>query len=135
MTSHCETWTVLLWVTSPVPGGFACTRLKCLRCTGIPVLAHWAAIAVLVQLPKTLLFLLFVVHLCICTNLFSYRIISLVTKLSQMITCSIWSPHNSSHYNGPEMGQYSVRLEHSKGLCYWIILLCCEWYHCPLCSY
>ena len=27
----CETWTVLLWVTSPAPGGFACTRLKCHR--------------------------------------------------------------------------------------------------------
>ena len=27
-TSHHETWTVLLWVTSPVPGGLVCTRLK-----------------------------------------------------------------------------------------------------------
>ena len=29
-TSLHETWTILLWVTSPAPGGFAGTRLKCL---------------------------------------------------------------------------------------------------------
>ena len=32
--SLCETWTALLWVTSPAPGGFACTMLKFLRYLG-----------------------------------------------------------------------------------------------------
>jgi len=32
-----QTWTVLLWVTSPVPGGFACIPEWC---TSIPVLIH-----------------------------------------------------------------------------------------------
>ena len=46
-TSLCETWAVLLWVTSPASGGFAYTRLKCLLgAQASQFWFRWAAIAV-----------------------------------------------------------------------------------------
>jgi len=41
-----ETWTALLQVTSPAPGGFATQGSSAQVVPGIPVLVHWAVIAV-----------------------------------------------------------------------------------------
>ena len=38
-TSPHETWTVLLWVTIPAPGGFVCTRPK--RLSGLQACQCW----------------------------------------------------------------------------------------------
>ena len=46
-TFTCETWTVLLQVSSPAPGGFTAQGLSVQVVPGIPVLFHRVAIAML----------------------------------------------------------------------------------------
>ena len=73
LRSPHEIWTVLMWVTSPVPGGFACTRLKRLsgahasQCWSIAVFRKaaidFAFVAVTLCLCVITIFLLF--YLCV----------------------------------------------------------------------
>ena len=68
-TLTCETWYSLLWVTSPVPGGFTSADSQCLSSTQTcPSASHWVCMHryLLIYINSLSSFHLFVLCRCVC---------------------------------------------------------------------